>query len=543
MNEFIHIPPMAGSRIIAGCGGRDSIIKQLSMLDGFTGYAYLKTDTLAISSGYFLSLEPAKIVPFIQNLSQQGIVGITLKGRYFDYQLPEYVLHAANHLNFPIILLAPEIKFYELFDFFYSHIHCYRTGSYLLREQVTSFLVRAIYRDGLDGFAKQLFTWTGRSVFITLQNNIFYYPKEKPAALFTALTTYDVKNNFSMLPAQADQLFCCQTSTAQGLGILFHYKKNQDAMIWLEEPEAPYSTNDIDLLSAAKTACETGVLQIAAFEQDSLQLKERFIDGLISGKINTTSEAVSMAQRLSWFVPQALRVAILESADEPTLCQKIKPLLERYFAAVGNNIIISPYQQQLVLLLPEAISNYREFIQNIYKVLQKKLRQNTLQIAIGGLVQFNKTQRSYRQAKLALAVCAWAAPEQRLNFYDDLGIFKLHGIDDINADIVSMCYTYIKPLIDYEVTSNVNLIETLLVFFHNKQNYSKTGEQLFVHANTVRYRIEQIEKLCHIQFSNYHDVLNLQFALEFIPFVFKNYSLNHDLFSGHTGGEKQDRIR
>ena len=84
VNEFIHIPPMAGSRIIAGCGGRDSIIKQLSMLDGFTGYAYLKTDTLAISSGYFLSLEPAKIVPFIQNLSQQGIVGITLKARYFD---------------------------------------------------------------------------------------------------------------------------------------------------------------------------------------------------------------------------------------------------------------------------------------------------------------------------------------------------------------------------------------------------------------------------------------------------------------------------
>ena len=118
---------------------------------------------------------------------------------------------------------------------------------------------------------------------------------------------------------------------------------------------------------------------------------------------------------------------------------------------------ISPYQQQLVLLLPEAISNYREFIQNIYKVLQKKLRQNTLQIAIGGLVQFNKTQRSYRQAKLALAVCAWAAPEQRLNFYDDLGIFKLHGIDDINADIVSMCYTYIKPLIDYEAVSYTHL--------------------------------------------------------------------------------------
>lgn len=534
VNEFIHIPPMKDSRIIAGCGGKNNVIKQLSMLDGFSGYAYLKTDTLAISSGYFLSLEPEKIVPFIQNLSQQGIVGMTLKGKYFEHQLPEHIVCAADRLNFPIILLAPEIKFYELFDFFYSHIHCYRTGSYLLREQVTSFLVSAMYRDGLDGFAKQLFTWTGKSVFITLQNNIFYYPKETPSALFPALTTYDAKNNFSVLPEYPD-LFCCRTHTAQGLGILFRYKKSQDAMIWMEEPDAPYNTNDIALLSAAKTACETGVMQIAAFEQDSLQLKERFIDGLISGKINTMSESVSMAQRLAWFVPQTLRVAILESADEPALCQEIKPLLERYFAAAGNNMILSPYQQQLVLLLPEGISDSRGFIRTIHQLLQKKLRQNTVKIGVGGLVQFNKTQHSYRQARLALAVCAWAAPEQCLNFYEDLGIFKLHGIDDINADIVSLCYTYMKPLIDYEMTSNVNLIETLLVFFHNKQNYSKTGEQLFVHANTIRYRIEQIEKLCHIQFSNYHDVLNLQFALEFTPFVFKNYSLDRELFSGHTG--------
>ena len=70
-------------------------------------------------------------------------------------------------------------------------------------------------------------------------------------------------------------------------------------------------------------------------------------------------------------------------------------------------------------------------------------------------------------------------------------VFSQNGFAIINADIVSMCYTYIKPLIDYEVTSNVNLIETLLVFFHNKQNYSKTGEQSHRTAHLTEKRLLQ----------------------------------------------------
>lgn len=82
-----------------------------------------------------------------------------------------------------------------------------------------------------------------------------------------------------------------------------------------------------------------------------------------------------------------------------------------------------------------------------------------------------------------------------------------------------MCSRYVQPLKDYKKISNVDLIETLKVFFQNKQNYTKTGQDLFVHANTIRYRIEQVEHLCNVDFSNYLDVLNLQVALACSPLV------------------------
>ena len=530
VQEFIRIPPMRDSRIIAGRNGSRNLIKQLSMLDGFSGYTYLKANTLAISSGYFLSLEPEEIIPFLQNLSQQGVAGVTLKGKYFRDQIPPAVLLAADRLNFPVILLAPDVKFSELFDFFYSHIYCYRTGAFLLREQVTSFLLSAMYRSGLDGFAKQLFAWTGKAVFITLQHSIFYFPKENPPALFAGLSAYEAKNHCTPLPEHRD-LYGFQTQTAFGLGVMFQYKKSQHAMIWLEEPNQKYNANDLALLSAAKTACETGVMQVAAFEQDSLQCKERFVDGLLSGKLDTMSAAVSMAQRLSWFIPQILRVILLDNPEDPALCQEQKRFLEAFFEEEGLNFILSPYRQQLILLLPGEGIECRSFVQKIFMYCKQKQNAGAFRIAVGDVVPFHQTARSYQQASLALKVSEWIHPEQRLIYYDDLGIFKLHGIAELDADIASLCEKYVKPLIDYEATSHVNLIETLFIFFHNKQNFSKTGEQLFIHANTVRYRIELVEKLCQICFSNYHDVLNLQFSLAFLPFVYRNYPLNRELFA------------
>gem|GEM_PF-2470108 len=525
VEEFIQVPWMKGSHIIAGGRGKDKMIDSLSMLDGYTGYLYIKENTLAISSCYFLSVEQNKISPFIHNLSERGASGLTLKECYFEKSVLDTIRKIADELNFPIICLNDDNKFYELFDFFYSSIYCYKSNDFLLQKEASSSLVNAMYKGGLDRFARILNCWTGKVVLIMLHDNVFSYPKEKNSMLVAELAKYDSKPNFCS-SEEFPGLVSCQSDKAKGLGITFTYKKNREGMIWLEENATPFTSNDSDILTAARIACETGVMQIAAYEQDEVLVKSRFVEDLITGKISTMKDSVPLAQRLSWYIPQTVQVLVIHDKDDPATYQKMENELEEQFRRKENNIIVSPYQQNLVVLLPGDLADPLKLIHGIQETLRKKWVTHQICFALGRTVDFNKIHESYSQACLALKIMPFLEKQTDILMFEDLGIFKLYGIEGMNQEVYTMCFSMLKPLVDFYKTTENDLIGTMMIFFHDRFNYSKTGKSLFVHANTIRYRIELIEKLCGISFENYQDVLNMQFALEFLPFVFPDYPIS-----------------
>ena len=426
VDDITRTPPMEGCKIIAGLTGQNRMIKQLSMLDGFVGHHYLKENTLAVSSGYFLSLELERTIAFLKELAQLEISGLTLKEKYFEKQELQKICQIADTLAFPIILLKESMRFYELFDFFYSHIHCYRMNAYLPREEVTSVLVSAIYRKGLEGFVHQLYKWTGKTVLVIFRQNVYTYPKtEFPGAMLKELACYNAGTK--MIQTDLKDILCFQSGEALGLGIIFHYKKELEAMIWLEQPKMPFNANDIALLQAAKTACETGVMQIISFEQDDLQLKERFVAGLLDGTLTTMKQTVSMAQRLSWFIPERLRVALVENVCQPDRCQAVQSLLEKNFTVLGERFIVSIYQQYLVLLLPQQMPDYMERMRSIHDLLTEYPLPGSFRIAVGGEADIGQTRLSYKQAELCLRAAAILKQERPVLSYDTMGIFALWG--------------------------------------------------------------------------------------------------------------------
>ena len=163
--------------------------------------------------------------------------------------------------------------------------------------------------------------------------------------------------------------------------------------------------------------------------------------------------------------------------------------------------------------------DYMERMRSIHDLLTEYPLPGSFRIAVGGEADIGQTRLSYKQAELCLRAAAILKQERPVLSYDTMGIFALWGVDGPSQELRAMCSRYVKPLKDYKKISNVDLIETLKVFFQNKQNYTKTGQDLFVHANTIRYRIEQVEHLCNVDFSNYLDVLNLQVALACSPLV------------------------
>ncbi|MGB1253855.1 MAG: PucR family transcriptional regulator, partial [Candidatus Promineifilaceae bacterium] len=76
-----------------------------------------------------------------------------------------------------------------------------------------------------------------------------------------------------------------------------------------------------------------------------------------------------------------------------------------------------------------------------------------------------------------------------------LGVYRLLGqLDDVPV-VHDFCDQVIGPLVEYDRDHRSNLVQTIEEFFNHHGNVSKTAEALFIHRNTLLYRLDRIQDL------------------------------------------------
>lgn len=104
------------------------------------------------------------------------------------------------------------------------------------------------------------------------------------------------------------------------------------------------------------------------------------------------------------------------------------------------------------------------------------------------------------QLKMCLEEAKYAAKLNSINDkkvmrYEDLGIYKVilpFAESDVMKDFARR---YIKPLEDYDLETNGNLLETAIAYVLNDADLIKTAESMIQHKNTIRYRLKNISNI------------------------------------------------
>ena len=116
--------------------------------------------------------------------------------------------------------------------------------------------------------------------------------------------------------------------------------------------------------------------------------------------------------------------------------------------------------------------------------------------------------RIYREASLAMEAGKLVFPERHIYAYHTLGIGKL-----IYQLPLPLCESFAHdifgetlPKLDEELLSTVNR------FFKNSLNISETARQLYLHRNTLVYRLERVQKLTGLDIRNFEDALTFRIA-------------------------------
>ncbi len=118
--------------------------------------------------------------------------------------------------------------------------------------------------------------------------------------------------------------------------------------------------------------------------------------------------------------------------------------------------------------------------------------------------------RAYREARIALEVGKVFDTEKNIISYDNLGIGRL-----IYQLPTTLCELFLKEVFKKE---SINVLDnetiyTIQKFFENNLNVSETSRKLFVHRNTLVYRLDKIKKLTGLDLREFDDAIIFKVAM------------------------------
>lgn len=167
----------------------------------------------------------------------------------------------------------------------------------------------------------------------------------------------------------------------------------------------------------------------------------------------------------------------------------------------------------IALLFQSKEVSFERTVKTLIKSLKKELDIN-LSFSFGNPYdEIEEISSSYIEAKLALDEVKQQEDPDMLNYYHPRGLISLfEGANE--EDIHYYCEKVLKDLAYPTDPSTIDLRKTLQYYLDYNCEITKTANTLYLHRNTIKYRIKQCEKILGQSVKNPQTSLNLRLALE-----------------------------
>lgn len=138
-------------------------------------------------------------------------------------------------------------------------------------------------------------------------------------------------------------------------------------------------------------------------------------------------------------------------------------------------------------------------------------------IAYGTIInEIKDVSRSYKEAKMALDVGKIFYSERNIVAYSNLGIGRL-----IYQLPMPLCKMFIREIFDGKSPDDFDdeTLATINKFFENSLNVSETSRQLYIHRNTLVYRLDKLQKSTNLDLRVFEDAITFKIALMVVKYM------------------------
>lgn len=264
--------------------------------------------------------------------------------------------------------------------------------------------------------------------------------------------------------------------------------------------------------------------KIAAFQIQNLLIaykerfdKDNFVKNLLLDNLLLV-DIYNRAKKLHIDTEVRRVIFIIETKHE-----KDTNALDNVRTLLGNRTrdFVTAVDEKNIIVVKELEPNdghveLEKIAENMYTLLKEDGEEDIL-IAYGTVVgDIKEVSKSYKEAKLALDVGKIFFSERSVIAYSALGIGRL-----IYQLPIPLCKMFIREIFEGKSPDDFDeeTLTTINKFFENSLNVSETSRQLYIHRNTLVYRLDKLQKSTGLDLRVFEDAITFKIALMVVKYM------------------------
>ncbi len=281
------------------------------------------------------------------------------------------------------------------------------------------------------------------------------------------------------------------------------------------------SSDDVYMIGKV-AVCQIQNLIIAYKERFD---KNNFIQNLLLDNLLLV-DIYNRAKKLHIPVEARRVVFMIETKNEKD--SNAMETIKNLFGTKSRDFITAVDEKNIILVKElEQGETYESLVStaNIIVDMLNTEAMSQVRVAYGTIVkEIKDVSKSYKEAKMALDVGRIFYSEKTVIAYSTLGIGRL-----IYQLPIPLCEMFMKEVFGDNMPDSFDeeTIVTINKFFENNLNVSETSRQLYVHRNTLVYRLEKLQKSTGLDIRVFDDALTFKIALMVVNYMKYMESLDY----------------
>ena len=264
--------------------------------------------------------------------------------------------------------------------------------------------------------------------------------------------------------------------------------------------------------------------KIAAFQVQNLLVaykerfdKDNFVKNLLLDNLLLV-DIYNRAKKLHIEVSAKRVVYVIETKNEKDV--NALETVRSLFTGRVKDFITAVDEKNIIVVREVKPGETQDDLEKTAQVMVDMLNTEAMSkvhIAYGTIVnEIKEVSRSYKEAKMALDIGKIFYGDRNIVSYTKLGIGRL-----IYQLSMSHCKMFIKEIFGGQNPDDFDeeTLTTINKFFENSLNVSETSRQLYIHRNTLVYRLDKLQKSTGLDLRVFEDAITFKIALMVVKYM------------------------